>query len=266
MLKFLIKKTCFDLWDHLFSMLFLNLVFIALFSLAFILPPLPARAAAGAVIFAARLFLMLLHLCASSRCLKLVSDYRAFGFADYFAALKHAFKPALVLALAGAAGGFLSLIGIPFYLALGNFTGAAAAFFGAWLLLFCAAALQFFPALYFRLESRPLYAVKKCFLVFFDNPLFCLASLAVTLPLCVLILPCPSFPLLYLDEALRVLLFKYDWLEARRGEADSEKSAGRLPLAKDPRRRKIPWKEILAEEDEKTGVRTWRDFLFPWRL
>ncbi|MDR2181652.1 MAG: hypothetical protein LBN92_03120 [Treponema sp.] len=262
MIPFLIKKTCFDLWDHLFGMLFLNLAFIALVSLAFMLPPLPAHAASGAVIFLVLLLLMLLHLCASARCLTLASDYRAFGFTDYAAALKPAIKPALVLALAGAAGAWVSLIGIPFYLGQGNVAGTAGAFFCAWLLLFGAAALQFFPALYFRLEKRPFHAVKKCFLVFFDNPLFCLASLAVTAPLGVLPLSSPSFPLLYLDEALRILLLKYEWLEARRGEAAAEE---RLPFAKAPRRRKIPWKEILAEEEEKTGVRTWRDFVFPWR-
>ena len=63
------------------------------------------------------------------------------------------------------------------------------------------------------------------------------------------IFPGPAGALLYLDEALRLRLLKYDWLEANPG-AD---------------RKKIPWDALLIEEREKTGVRTLKNLIFPWK-
>ena len=61
--------------------------------------------------------------------------------------------------------------------------------------------------------------------------------------------PGPVGIVLYLDQALRLRLLKYDWLEAN-PEAD---------------RKKIPWDALLIEEREKTGTRSFRNFIFPWK-
>ena len=61
--------------------------------------------------------------------------------------------------------------------------------------------------------------------------------------------PGPVGVLLYLDEALRLRLLKYDYLEAN-PEAD---------------RKKIPWDALLIDEREKTGDRTLKNFIFPWK-
>jgi hypothetical protein len=61
--------------------------------------------------------------------------------------------------------------------------------------------------------------------------------------------PGPAGLLLYLDESLRLRLLKYDWLEANPGA----------------NRRKIPWDASLIDEREKTGTRTFRNFIFPWK-
>jgi len=61
--------------------------------------------------------------------------------------------------------------------------------------------------------------------------------------------PGPVGILLYLDEALRLRLLKYDYLEANPGV----------------NRRKIPWDALLIEERERTGTRTFRNFIFPWK-
>jgi hypothetical protein len=53
--------------------------------------------------------------------------------------------------------------------------------------------------------------------------------------------------LLFLDEALRIRLLKYDWLE------------------ENPGRRKIPWDILLEDEREKTGSRTIKGLIFPWK-
>jgi hypothetical protein len=98
-------------------------------------------------------------------------------------------------------------------------------------------------------------ALKKTFLICFDNPLFCIFSLlhnTLLLALSALLaflLPGPAGILLYLDEALRLRLLKYDWLEAN-------------PR---PPRGKIPWDLLLTDEREKTGSRSLRNLIFPWK-
>jgi hypothetical protein len=72
--------------------------------------------------------------------------------------------------------------------------------------------------------------------------------LAVSLFLA-LLFPGPAGILLFLDEAMRLRLLKYDWLEAN----------------PDANRRKIPWDALLIEEREKTGTRSLKSFIFPWK-
>jgi hypothetical protein len=51
------------------------------------------------------------------------------------------------------------------------------------------------------------------------------------------------------DVALRLRLFKYDWLEAN-------------PEAN---RRKVPWDDLLEEDRELVGTRTFKGMFFPWK-
>jgi hypothetical protein len=144
---------------------------------------------------------------------------------------------------------------IPFYLSMNSMAGLFFAAVIFWTFIAGLLALQFFLPVYFRLDRKIPKALKKCFLICFDNPLFCVFSLlhnAVLLILSALLaflLPGPAGALLYLDQALRLRLLKYDWLEAN-------------PQAP---RGKIPWDLILVEEREKTGSRSLRNLIFPWK-
>jgi len=51
------------------------------------------------------------------------------------------------------------------------------------------------------------------------------------------------------DVALKLRLHKYDWLEAH----------------PDANRRKIPWDDLLEEDRELVGKRTFRGMFFPWK-
>jgi hypothetical protein len=61
--------------------------------------------------------------------------------------------------------------------------------------------------------------------------------------------PGPAGALLFLDEAFRLRLLKYDYLEAN----------------PDANRKQIPWDALLIDERERTGTRTLRNFIFPWK-
>ncbi|AEF84173.1 hypothetical protein TREPR_0985 [Treponema primitia ZAS-2] len=120
-------------------------------------------------------------------------------------------------------------------------------------------ALQFCFPIRSRLDTKLPKVLKKCFIILLDNPLFCLLSglfalLLLALSILLLLLaPGPAGILLFLDEALRLRLLKYDWLEANPGA-----NQGR-------RRPQVPWEALLIEEREKTGSRSLKNLIFPWK-
>jgi hypothetical protein len=254
MFGFLIKKTFYDLWDNLFKIALINLGFLALFLAGIIVPPLfdaPPPLSLG--VMALCLLCCCVYLSASSLCLKALSDYGSFGFAGFFQSLAAAWPAGLLLGVLCLLGFFLIAMAIPFYLSLGSFAGLLLGCFLFWTMLTGTLALQFYLPIGARLDARLGKIIKKCFLILFDNTLFCilcgaasLAILALSLPLFML-LPGPAGLLLFLDEALRIRLLKYDWLE------------------ENPGRKKIPWDILLEDEREKTGNRSIKGLLFPWK-
>ncbi|MDR1506484.1 MAG: hypothetical protein LBI67_05215 [Treponema sp.] len=258
MIRFLLRKFFYDLWDNLFKLMLLNMGFLGILVLAFTVPPfLDFIPALGTAAFAVLIFAVIVYLCAAALALKSVSDYRSFDAGDFFGSLKPACLPALVLSLLFLVVFFLVRFAVPFYLAQGTLPGIAFAAVCFWTALIFSGAFQFFPAVFSRLEKRPVKAAGKCLLIFFDNIPFSLFSLFFAAVLSIPVIFSPAFPLLYLDQALRLRLLKYDWLEAEAGTEHVPKEGNK--------RRKIPWREILAGEMEKTGRRDWKDFVFPWR-
>ncbi|MDR1212250.1 MAG: hypothetical protein LBK40_08490 [Spirochaetaceae bacterium] len=255
MFGFMLKKTFFDLWDNLFKAALVNIGFMLSLAWPLVLPFLFESVP---VLFWAALVSGVIwcfaYLSAASWSLKAVSDYGNFGFGDFAAALKSAAVDgiipgclALLLVLSG-------LYGIPFYLTMDSKLGVVPAALIFWTLVVMLLALQFYFPVRNRLGRQPLKILKKCFLIFLDNPGFSVAVfisgfLLSCLSLVLLLLfPGPAGLLLLHDEALRLRLLKYDWMEEHPGQD-----------------RKIPWDALLIEEREKTGTRSLKNFIFPWK-
>ncbi|GHT89468.1 hypothetical protein FACS1894137_18770 [Spirochaetia bacterium] len=195
------------------------------------------------------------YLSAAALSLKALSDYRSFGLADFFSNLKAVWPAGFLLGILFLLGLVLVTMIIPFYFSLGSFFGLLLGTLLFWTLLAGTLALQFYFPIRSRLDTKVTKIIKKCFLIFLDNSLFCILTflislviLAVSLPL-LMVFPGPGGLLLFLDEALRLRLLKYDWLETN---ADAD-------------RRKIPWDVLLTGEREKTGSRTLKGLIFPWK-
>jgi hypothetical protein len=253
MFGFLIKKTFYDLWDNLFKIALINLGFLTLFIAGIMVPPLfnsvpPLSAALRALC----LLCCCVYLSAMSLCLKALPDYGSLDFAGFPRNLAAALPSGLLLGLLCFFGFLLISLALPFYFTLGSFAGLLLGCFLLWTMLAAILILQFYLPIRARLDTKPAKIIKKCFLIFFDNTFFCiltgfasLAILALSLPLFML-LPGPGGILLFLDEALRLRLLKYDWLEAN------------------PGRRKIPWDVLLEEQRDKTGIRSLPGLIVPW--
>jgi hypothetical protein len=261
MIGFLIKKTFFDLWDNLFKVALLNLGFIA--SLAFPvfvpglllgIPPLSVAAMLVGILWCS------VYLAAAAFSLKALSDYSSFGFSDFFHNLKEAWPVGLVMGGLVFVFWFLITLIIPFYLNINSLFGLFLAAVVFWTAVVGILSFQFFFAIRTRLDTKISKVIKKCFIFFFDNPGFCIFSfihntvLLVISALLAFLFPGPAGIMLYLDEALRLRLLKYDWIEAN--AATDENAA---------KRKQIPWDALLIDERERTGTRTLKSFIFPWK-
>ena len=256
MLGFLIKKNFFDLWDNLFRAALINLGFIA--SIAF---PVFIPSFLASIPFLAMIAMLIgilwcfVYLSAAALSLKAVSDYSTFGFAEFFANLKTAWPFGLFLGALAFLGYLLCTVIIPFYLSMESIFGLLLAAVIFWTFLASLLALQFFFAVRSRLEANFVKAIKKCFIIFFDNPFFCIFTFIHNIIMLILsaflafLFPGPAGILLFLDEGLRLRLLKYDWLEANPGA----------------NRKEIPWDALLIDEREKTGARSLKNFIFPWK-
>jgi hypothetical protein len=256
MIGFLLKKTFFDIWDNLFKVALVNLGFIACMAVAVFLPPLfEGLPALGLGILGIGVLGCFVYLAAAASVLGQISDYKSFGFGDFFRSFKKTWPIGLAAALLVLLVGVLIQGVIPFYLQMGSLVGLLLGAVVFWTLVIGVLSLQFFFAVRFRLGDKPLKALKKCFLIFFDNPGFCLFSFLHNLVILVLsallafLFPGPAGVLLFWDEALRLRLLKYDYLEENPGA----------------NRKKIPWDSLLIDERERTGTRTLKSFIFPWK-
>jgi hypothetical protein len=263
---FLLKKFFFDIWDNLFKIAILNLLFSVLCALAFfVLTALPDIEFLRNLSLAAFVAVGSVYLSGVASSVKKIADYRSFNFGSFFrsfTARDAVFgRPIIVRGLAGAVifgifcGIFIFIL--PFYVLTGSVAGLIIAALLFWVLVAAALSLQFFLSAGIRLEKKTVKTIKKCFIIFIDNPLFCVFCflfscflLAISL-VTVFLAPGPAGIVLFLDEALRLRLFKYDYLE----------KIG----AKTTRGARIPWDELLAEEQEKTGDRSLKNFIFPWK-
>jgi len=257
MFGFAIKKAFFDLWDHLFFALAVNLVFtlavLGLASLSFlftglgplgllIFTPIPFVAAAllgGLATFWARDIVVQ----GSAR------------FADFVPHFLSSWKASLAFGLAWLvmAAGFL--FGVPFYNSLNPWAGFAFGVIMAWLLFFGSGMSLYYPGLNAQVEAKVVKLAKKSFLVFLANPWASLVTAVVALlSLAVTILSLGFFPgilglSIWLQVCFKFLMAKYEWIEAN-PEADHKK---------------VPWATLLADDMEKVGPRSLKNMIFPWK-
>jgi len=264
MLGFLIKKSFFDGWDHLLVLVLANAGFLLFLSLGVVagLTGLPAVLSLGLLVLAG--FGLVWCFAVTSLVTLRWSDFQDFPPGELRAAMTKALLPALQIGLLLVADVAILIVGVPFYLARG-IGGAIAAGVLIWFSIGLLLSLQFYLPLRFRLGGGFRKNLRKGFMILVDNPgfslfvmLWSLLSFAFSIVLAMLA-PGPTGIALFQNDALKLRLRKYDWLE--------EASSSEAGEAKESRakRRKIPWKELFTEFEELLGKRTLKGMIFPWR-
>ena len=271
MFRFFLKKNFADGWDNLFFLLMQNvfpLVFLALslvamkysFQTNVFLPYIVFVACSG-------LFSVLAFSCGMNAAK--IANYDSPTIALFFKSLKHVWKIGFAFGAALAVATILIRFGIAYYLVLflgeGRKIGLLFTAILGWFSLICLVALQWFIPLYFLQDNNNFSkCLKKSFIVFFDNPGFSvgvfLYNIFLLIVSCLLFLLVPGVGGIVLSStnALRLRLYKYDWIEKM-----NEKEPG-FENDRD-RRSEVPWDELLAEDRETLGPRKLGSFIFPWK-
>ena len=69
----------------------------------------------------------------------------------------------------------------------------------------------------------------------------------------VLLMPGFAWVILSQNESFRLRMYKYDWLE-KHPELEFKVA-----------RKSVPWGELIAEDYETVGHRSFKSFIFPWK-
>lgn len=267
MLVFMFKKSFCDGWDNLLSVIITNVLFLfsglGLFygfaTLAKLENPyiLVAFGIFSSIVFSIIIF-------AYGDTAANIANFNGIRFLDFFKAIPGVLKDATLFGLLCSGIAILSFISITYYWSeeflqqsslLGIFLGALI----LWIDVFVILSLQWFVAIRSLMHNPFKKCLKKCFIIFFDNTAFCvfmglynIISIALSI-LFIGFLPSVAGMSISQTNALRLRLYKYDYLEEH-PELQTKRE-----------RRQIPWEELIYDDKEALGPRTWRNFLFPWK-
>ncbi|MCR5724992.1 MAG: hypothetical protein K6G80_07900 [Treponema sp.] len=270
MFQFFFKKNFCDGWDNLFMLIVTNLFSIALgLGGAFLFAiSLATHQIVSVLVLMACTGVLMIPIFAWGANARKIADFNTPTYATFFRTITVVWKAAFLF---GALFSLLLVvvsIGIRYYLQLfasGRLFGLLFAALLFWFLFICLLALQWFIPFYFLQEENTfIKCLKKSFIIFFDNPGFTFVLflhnvllLAVSVMLFFFV-PGTSGIVLAQTNALRLRLYKYDWLE------EMEAKEPGFSASRD-KRAEVPWNELLAEDKEMLGPRGLKSFIFPWK-
>jgi hypothetical protein len=244
------------MWDNMFRILLMNLGYILVLAIFFLLAPLFLTVP---VLFFATIALGIavaaVYTGVVSRMCTEIADYKQPGFSDIPRFLRESFGSSLILAAALGAYVFVVSVAFQFYGGLKSLAGPLAVALLFWVTVGWLFASQYFFPIQSRLDRKFRKIFRKTFLVFFDNPLFsiglfiCAAIVLVASVFTALLLPGISTIFLLWNAAFKLRLYKYDWIEQNPGA----------------NRKTIPWDALLVEDRERVGKRTLKGMIFPWK-
>ena len=258
MFLLLMKKSFFDAWDNLGALILSNLSTMAVMmgGLWPMFRILERQRIEAFLILLVLFPLLLMALGTVSSLMSTIADYRRVTWADVPASLAATWKTSLAFAGLSALFFGLSLLGLTYYTAMNSFLASAASALLFWITLAAYLSALWFFAVKNRLSGGFGKLLKKCVLIMLDNLVLTIFTGVVLVPVQMILWPLTAFGAfgpagiqLYMNVALRLLMFKYDWLEDK----------------PDSKRKDIPWYQLLIDERERVGKRTIKGMVFPWK-
>lgn len=267
MIGFFIKKNFCDGWDNILWIIVFNLISAALIVLGYLglsvissfADTISVFLILGIPFLLVMLFLLnCLFSSISRECARIV-NFASVEYKNVFTTLFDDWKDSAYLTLSTAIAVLIGVVVIPFYLNLDNIIGLLLSALIFWFLIIALLALQWYFPLKSQLKGGFKKTLKKCFLILLDNTGFSIFMffynlfLVVLSPFLAFLMPSFTGLIMAQNNALRLRLYKYDWQEDHPGLTPKE--AKQL----------VPWDELLADDKETLGPRSFRSFIFPWK-
>ncbi len=263
MFGFILKKNFCDGWDNLISVIIANLVFLFSGIGLVLLNALAGRTQSEILSLLVLLFSVVflsILIFAYSDSAAHIANFDGIHILDFFKAIPGALKDGALFGLMNAGVFLISSFSIRYYIVdSGSLLGFGLGCAIFWVDFFYLLAMQWFIPIRALMHNNFAKCFKKSFIILFDNTGFSLLMALYNLVLLALSVVCIGFfpsmsGILIADtNALRILLYKYDYLEEH-PELRTKKE-----------RRQIPWDDLISEDRDILGPRPIRSFLFPWK-
>ncbi len=262
MIGFYLKKNFCDGWDNFLFLAFFNIMILALLlGTWYVVSSSATIPLLSIALLAVCSCIVLIPLFSVSDACAGIADFKSITIKDVFRNFKKVYKIAIVFGIFVSLLVFAIIVGIPFYFGKHyqseNVIWLICGSILLWFVVITLFALQWFMPLYSQLGGGFRKNLKKSYILLFDNIFFSLFLGIYTLfllafsALLVLIAPGVSGIILAHNNALRLRMYKYDWIEENQDLASAK--------------RRIPWDELIAEDQETVGERNLRSFIFPWK-
>lgn len=272
MFSFIVKKTFYDVWDNLLTVVVVNLltlllglsIYIGCSKLITNLKTVGNTSLGGLALFALFLFIAFLFLSivnfSFGELASEITNYNGIKLKAFFTTIPSVFKDALLFSLLCTALTVVSIFCFDFYfLKMQSIFGFLVGSLLIWIDIFVIFSFQWFIPIRSLMKNNFKKCLKKSFLIFFDNTAFSfgigLHNLIMGIVSVFLLGTLPSFAglMIFKTNALKLRLYKYDYLEEH------------PELTTRAERRAIPWEELIYDDKEIVGSRTLKNLIFPWK-
>ena len=274
MFGFYLKKTLCDIWDNLFHSIVVNFFTIAVALVCFALwyymgslsvPDYMETLVTVFLILVTCMIMGVVLIAEGDNCAR-IANFETAHFGLYFKNLIPSLKDGLLFGLIIAAYIIVAMTGLPYYFRIwlpedgsqGSLLGLFLMSIVFWFEVISVFSLQWFIAVRSLMHNSVLKTLKKCYIIFFDNVWFSIGVFVNNIVIAAISvftfgIICGSTGLtISVTDALRLRLYKYDWLEVNPDLTPKE-------------RKDVPWADLIAKDKKILGPRKFKSFIFPWK-
>ncbi len=274
MIGFFLKKNFADIWDNLFHIFvvnfFLMIVIFAGVGLEIVMASLFVDSTMKLLFTLIWLCVFLVLACvvlfAEGKNISGMANFESGSIKTFFSSIVPNFKMGAMFGLFLALLTVILVVSVPYYFTMwlprdgspSNLLGLVFLSLIFWFMVISLLSLQWFPAIYNLMGNNFVKCLKKSYILFFDNTGFSLFLAFVNLLQMALtiitfgLIPGLNGINLTCTNALRLLLYKYDWIEVN-------------PTLTRKEQKDVPWDDLLVNDRRTLGPRTLRSFIFPWK-
>ena len=257
MLRFLLKKSFFDIWDNFIPLFISNIATAAVILGLYILLQVTGEVSIGvlAVILAIFLAILTVMLFALNGMAHQWSDWKSDCMHGLCLSIKNNPGHMLFFYVITCTIGFCVLFMFPFYMQSNSYMGILMAVVLFWIFLVVVPAMIYYiPLALYMPDDGAFLTFKKCLALVLNNKAVTLfvflrtvLDVIITLGTCLLVPGITGICVIHQDT-VRLLLMKHDYMRKHLCKGED-----------------VDWRAVLEKEEATLGPRSIRTIIFPWK-